>query len=89
MPTIDILAGSTVFVCKRGRRPRRRCGHCTKRWSTRLCDYPVEHGKRTCDEPLCDECAVSVGNDKDYCPAHARHAKKQGELFAQEGQNHG
>jgi hypothetical protein len=35
----------------------------------KLCDYPVGDG--TCDMPVCDDHATSVGPDRDYCPRHA------------------
>lgn len=53
-----------------------------------LCDYPVENRRSrfptykessTCDKPLCRECAISVGPDKDHCPSH-KTAPAQGEL---------
>jgi len=49
------------------------CSRCS-RLATRLCDYPMGNG-RTCDAPLCDECASSpyeIGADIDFCPTHAR-----------------
>lgn len=39
--------------------------------STKLCDWPLIEGG-TCDAPLCDEHAHSVGPDRDYCPTHYR-----------------
>jgi hypothetical protein len=35
----------------------------------RLCDYPIGDGK-TCDLPLCADCARSVGDDTDLCEIH-------------------
>jgi RNA polymerase subunit RPABC4/transcription elongation factor Spt4 len=26
--------------------------------------------RHTCDRKMCDRCATSVGEDKDYCPNH-------------------
>ena len=43
------------------------CGFC----ADFLCDYPVGKGK-TCDAPLCLKCRVHVGDELDYCKAHAR-----------------
>ncbi len=45
---------------------------------TKLCDFPLKGAKagKTCDAKLCDRCAVRVGKDTDYCPAHARVAKE-------------
>lgn len=37
------------------------CWFCSKR-ATRYCDE--------CNRPLCDECAISIGNDIDVCPEH-------------------
>ena len=35
-----------------------------------LCDWKM--GKNhTCDVPLCNGCAISVGKNKDLCPWHA------------------
>lgn len=53
------------FVCTRGRRPRpRACGCGRSAW--KLCDGRGEGKRRTCDRPLCDGCAFSVGGDLDY-----------------------
>lgn len=61
------------FVCTRGRRPRARaCGCGRAAW--RLCDGRGEGKRRTCDRPLCDGCALSVGGDLDYCAAHRTQA---------------
>jgi hypothetical protein len=34
-----------------------------------LCDYPMGDGK-TCDAPLCEDCAHHVGRDLDLCELH-------------------
>jgi len=74
----------TAILCTRGRRrklPPCACG----RPQVKLCDFSLalarknvvdigtrdRHVKLTCDAPLCDGCAVSVGPDRDLCPAHA------------------
>lgn len=62
------------IVCSRGQRPRK-CSACRERRATKLCDYVVGfhsgvQDPNTCDKPLCDRCAVSVGQDRDYCPSH-------------------
>lgn len=48
--------------------------------ATRLCDWPVEGG--TCDAPLCSDHAMTVVDDRHYCPIHAKrdHNPKQGDL---------
>jgi len=53
---------------------RRRCKWCSA-WSTKLCDGPrahnpaiVSHQRKTCDAPMCDEHAKSIGPDRDLCP---------------------
>lgn len=75
--TINIPGGFGI-VCSRGAVPK--CGSCRQYTHTKLCDYPLigEMQGRTCDMRLCERCAVSVGPNKDYCPAHARvHASEQ------------
>ncbi len=64
--------GVVAFVCGRG--PRRKCSVCKRRPATLLCDFPLRGAKAgaTCDRALCPSCAVAVGADRDYCPAHAR-----------------
>ncbi|ALS27171.1 hypothetical protein IJ21_17700 [Paenibacillus sp. 32O-W] len=61
-----------------------RCTVCRKRKGTRLCDYVVAQIRTsidfqthtmTCDALLCDECAVRVGGETDFCPKHANEAK--------------
>jgi hypothetical protein len=74
--------GGVVIACTRGRRTGQRCEVCGAHSVDKLCDYPLRGSKagKTCDKKLCRHCAVSVGSNKDYCPAHHRHAKKMGEL---------
>jgi hypothetical protein len=51
------------------------CTACKRRAGSKRCDYPVKKrsGKAgTCDRWLCGRCAVSVGEDLDHCPPHAR-----------------
>lgn len=70
------VAGVGAIVCSR-REPRRRCASCKVRWATLLCDHPAPKRKsKTCDRPLCDRCAVVVGEDRHHCPVH-----KQGALL--------
>lgn len=46
---------------------RRRCVYCNKN-ATKQCDA-VENNK-TCVKCMCEKCAVSVGNNIDYCKEH-------------------
>ena len=74
----DLGDGRFAVVCTRGRRsPCVSCG----RPATLLCDYPVAGTKRgTCDRAFCRDHGVNVGPDRDYCLAHAEHARKRGEI---------
>lgn len=50
------------------------CRFCRKeskrsRKSMKLCDWQTT-STSTCDAPMCDEHATSVGPDKDLCPPH-------------------
>lgn len=73
--TCTPLPGGLGWTCTRGSRtPPAPCSVCSKHPHTKLCDYALT-GKRagsTCDRKLCDACAVSLGSDRDHCPAHAR-----------------
>lgn len=67
------VPGGVAIVC--GSSPRRRCSTPGCRGDATLeCDYPVQRkGKAgTCDRRCCAACAKSVGDDLDYCAAHAR-----------------
>ena len=67
----------TVVHLNMTKRRAKKCGQCG-RPSTKLCDGIVSQPeavapeqithKRTCDKPLCDNCAHHVpGKDLDYC----------------------
>lgn len=74
--------GSTIHINRSGGR-KKECPFCRKGWVSKLCDFPIGHGK-TCDAPMCDACATRMGrqetqlgggfsrpNDtKDFCPIH-------------------
>ena len=61
-------SGVNAIVCTGGRAKRCKCG----RRATRLCDWKVKTRKSgTCDEPLCDHCAVPPAPNKDLCPKHS------------------
>lgn len=68
----------TGHVCGGGRRKRCKGRVSCNAWSTKLCDYPLTGKKKgkTCDVPICDGCAESLGPEIDYCPAHARVARE-------------
>lgn len=74
--TLKLPGGGVAIACSRGFK-QSPCSvpGCANR-SSKLCDYPVvREGKQTtCDAKLCDRCAVKVGRDKDFCPAHSRKA---------------
>ena len=78
---IDLGGGGFAIICSRGRR-RPTCKACKDRPATRQCDWPLtgRAAGKTCDANLCERCAVHVGEDRDYCPAHARVAERQLEL---------
>jgi hypothetical protein len=58
--------GRSVFLCGSGPvAPTCPCGHL----SDLLCDWPMGDGK-TCDLPLCSDCATSIGEDRDLCSVH-------------------
>lgn len=63
----------TGFMCGRAARKLDPCRWCGKP-HTKLCDYPLRGAKagKTCDAPICDDCATSIGPDRDLCPAHAK-----------------
>lgn len=71
--------GGGGVICIRGKRwPRCSMPGC-EHPAPKLCDYPCPRKKSgTCDAKLCNGHAVVVGDDRDFCPAHAKHA--QGEL---------
>jgi RNA polymerase subunit RPABC4/transcription elongation factor Spt4 len=59
--------------------PRKKiCRFCHRREATQLCDYPM--GGKTCDKPICKECATVVGPDLDFCPDHKAQPAQQ-EMF--------
>lgn len=54
--------------------PAKTCRFCLSeskrnRKSTKLCDWKTT-STSTCDAPMCDEHATSVGQEKDLCPPH-------------------
>jgi hypothetical protein len=67
---VDLGGGQFAIICSRGNTKRCKCG----RKSTKLCDWKLHGPKegKTCDEPLCDGCAVNVAPEKDLCQPHNR-----------------
>jgi hypothetical protein len=65
------------IICSRGSRAPK-CKFCGK-VSAKLCDFPVHGSKqgKTCDAPMCDDHATSVGEDRDFCPDHCRQEEMQ------------
>jgi hypothetical protein len=56
-----------------GRKGRKKCAACGTQWASLECDFPDQNRKSgTCDKPLCNGCAVTVGPDRDFCPHHPR-----------------
>lgn len=69
---VALPGGETAIVCSRAKSPRCACG----RAAPLLCDWKVSDRKSgTCDEPICERCAISPAPDKDLCPQHAREFK--------------
>lgn len=84
MPFFTLPDGTRVHV--RMPKPRaRRCVGCGEFKATRLCDAPRPEAaqstfafarelkrtpRTTCSASVCDRCAIRVGVDHDYCPAH-------------------
>jgi hypothetical protein len=60
--------GAEMFICgsfKPGDLDVCTCGY----FADLLCDYPMGGGK-TCDAPLCPDCAHEVGEDRHLCLIH-------------------
>ncbi len=64
--------GVEGFICSRSRHPgsRTKCCACGQVGAPILCDGKPAPGerRRTCDAPLCRDCASHVGQDRDLCP---------------------
>lgn len=62
------------------------CEVCKRRKHTKLCDFATFAGivstadfrplTQTCDNKICDKCAVGLWADCDICPDHAKELKK-------------
>lgn len=66
---VKLPGGMTAIVCTRGRSKVKRCS--CGRVGTLLCDWKVGNGK-TCDVPICEQCAEHVAEDKDLCKEHSK-----------------
>lgn len=60
------IVRTEMFLCGRLGPPCEVCGAV----SEVLCDFPIGEEQRTCDRPLCERCAPTVGIDKNFCPEH-------------------
>jgi hypothetical protein len=70
---IKLPGGSVGTICFRG--PRRRCSTCGKLGADRLCDvwtgaYDRQGKPKTCNRPVCSNCAVAIDSETDVCGAH-------------------
>ncbi len=63
------LPNGGYAIVKLSRTPPKKCSVCSAPRADKLCDFPIAEGK-TCDSALCNNCAVRVGTDLDYCPKH-------------------
>ncbi len=65
---IDLGNGMTGIVCTT-RRKRKPCA--CGRSASLECDFPNEKRKsKTCDAPICDQCARRISPNVDHCRAH-------------------
>lgn len=53
------------------------CVFCKSNQATKLCDFPTgvikttidfKTYRMTCDRPICDNCAVNIAEDVEFCP---------------------
>ena len=67
--TVKMPDGGHAIVCSRGKRPIK-CRQCGKPGDL-LCDFPMpKKASKTCDAPICKNCAVHISDNVDYCPTH-------------------
>ncbi len=62
--------GKAIHICGEDIKACACCPYC----ADYLCDWPID-GKETCDAPLCEDHAETVGDDLHFCPAHLATAK--------------
>jgi len=87
---VKMPGGVTAIVCGRFK-DNPPCKWCGKR-GTKQCDFPVSRAGimsvgQACDAWMCDRCAVSVGENRDYCPPHFRHAQKEAQKILSGGKD--
>ena len=66
--SIFFLGGKPIGFACGPRRPQSKCHYCS-RPSSNLCDFPAGDGK-TCDRPICGQCMIHTGPDRDECRVH-------------------
>jgi hypothetical protein len=68
------LGNGVTAIVKMAAKPRKRCSVCGMLGVGKLCDFPLTGAKagKTCDRPLCANCAFHQAPDTDLCPVHAR-----------------
>ena len=66
--TYKVADGRSAIVCG-SFGPVYACSNCGK-VARRLCDWKLKGGGR-CSSPVCDDCAMPVGKNKDLCCKHA------------------
>ena len=81
--TFDLEDGGRAIICTKTSGKRRQwCAICRKARTTKLCDFPINDRGATCDQDLCDGCAVKVTDQgsevEDICPAHDGYVKRLG-----------
>ncbi len=63
--------GNTTMIIRRSGQRKQYCS--CGRVANKRCDFPLHGSKtgKTCDRPICDRCATTVGEDRHFCPGHA------------------
>lgn len=71
------IGDAAAIVCgSRRRKGLKVCSGCRMLTARKQCDWKLEQERSdgkvgTCDEWICDACALEVGPDKHLCPTHA------------------
>lgn len=69
--------GNAIVCGGRRKRSAANCSLCHWRPAVVLCDGPEASTRKTCDAPMCKECASHVDPDRDYCPRHNAPEKRR------------